>query len=102
VNSSAAAEWAMFALGAIGVALTALLSKYAAKLLPGKSIQGVVDSANAIIDMYDKHVKALELEVGRLKDEVAGLTAKLDETLKANSVLQRILAESPPIKLPEA
>jgi len=101
VNSSALAEWALFGFGAIVTLLGVVAAKQVPKLFKGKSIQNVVDSANAIIEMYEKHVSALELKVDSLEKEVSALTAKLDETLKANSVLQRMLAASPAINLPE-
>ena len=91
----------MFGFGAIVTLLGVVAAKQVPKLFKGKSIQNVVDSANAIIEMYEKHVSALELKVDSLEKEVSALTAKLDETLKANSVLQRMLAASPAINLPE-
>lgn len=101
MNSSALAEWALFFFGVVSAVVVAIIGKNVPKLFKGKSVQEVVDSANAIIEMYEKHVGALELKVGALEKEVASLTAKLDETLKANSVLQKLLASSPPISLPE-
>lgn len=101
MNSSALPEWAFFALGIASAIVTAVVTKQVPKLFQGKSIQNVVDSANAIIQMYEKHVGALELKVESLEKEVSALTAKLDETLKANSTLQKILAASPPVNLPE-
>lgn len=101
MNSSAAAEWALFAFGVIAAILGGLVRKHIPKLFKGASVQEVVNSANAIIEMYEKHVGALELKVTALEKEVTALTAKLDETLKANSVLQKMLAASPPITLPE-
>lgn len=101
MNSSALAEWALFGFGVIAALLGSLIAKQVPKLFRGKSIQEVVNSANAIIEMYEKHVGALELKVDSLEKEVTALTAKLDETLKANSALQKILAASPPVTLPE-
>jgi peptidoglycan hydrolase CwlO-like protein len=101
VNSSALAEWALFGFGVVVTLLGVVAAKQVPKLFKGKSIQNVVDSANAIIEMYEKHVSALELKVDSLEKEVSALTAKLDETLKANNVLQRMLAASPAINLPE-
>lgn len=101
MNSSAAAEWALFAFGVLAALVGSLIRKHIPKLFKGASVQEVVNSANAIIEMYEKHVGALELKVGALEKEVAALTAKLDETLKANTALQKILAASPPVTLPE-
>jgi hypothetical protein len=101
VNSSALAEWSLFGFGVAATIVGAIIARQVPKLFRGKSIQSVVDSANAIIEMYEKHVGALELKVGALEKEVTALTAKLDETLKANSILQKLLAASPPIQLPE-
>lgn len=101
MNSSATAEWALFGFGLLTAAVAGIVYKYVPRLFKGKSIQEVVDGANSVIALYDNHVKALMLKVESLESEVASLTAKLDETLKANGVLQRMLAASPPINLPE-
>lgn len=102
MNSSALAEWALFFFGVLATLVGIIAARQVPKLFKGKTIQNVVDSANAVIEMYEKHVGALELKVDSLEKEVASLTAKLDETLKANSALQKILAASPPINLPGA
>lgn len=100
MNSSAAAEWALFIFGVIAALIGVVVSKHVPQLFKGKSVQDVVDSANAIIQMYEKHVGALELKVGALEKEVSTLTAKLDETLKANNVLQKLLMAAPPMTPP--
>ena len=64
MNSSALAEWALFAFGALAALIGVIVARQVPKLFKGKSIQNVVDSANAIIEMYEKHVGALELKVG--------------------------------------
>jgi peptidoglycan hydrolase CwlO-like protein len=95
MNSSALAEWAMFIFG-IGTVIVALrIGAVSSKVLSGKSVQEVVNSANAIIEMYEKHVGALESEVNGLRTQVASLESKLDETLKHNEALQKLLMVSP-------
>lgn len=100
MNSSALAEWSVFAFGIIVTLAGVAAARQIPKLFKGKSIQNVVDSANAIIEMYEKHVGALEIKVGALETEVAALTAKLDETLKHNITLQNLLMASPAITPP--
>lgn len=101
MNSSALAEWAIFAFGAVATLFGVIMARQVPKLFKGKSIQNVVDSANAVIQMYEKHVGALELEVKGLKTEVAGLSAKLEEALAKNDALQKLLLASPAVTFPE-
>jgi peptidoglycan hydrolase CwlO-like protein len=92
--------WGLFFLGAASVVVAVIAGKYSSRLLTGKGIKEIVESANAIIEMYEKHVGALELEVSSLKREVANLTSKLDETLTQNAALQKLLLASPAVTLP--
>lgn len=96
-----AGTWALVVLAAGGGFVAAFVSKYTSNLLRGKSIKDVVDSANAIIEMYEKHVGALELKVGDLETQVTALSGKLDETLRHNIALQKLLLESPALKVGE-
>ena len=100
MNSSALAEWSLFAFGVAVTLVGVIAAKQVPKLFKGKSIQNVVDSANAIIEMYEKHVGALELKVGELEKQITSLEAKLDETLKHNTTLQNLLMASPAITPP--
>jgi peptidoglycan hydrolase CwlO-like protein len=102
VNSSALAEWSLFGFGVVATIVGYFVARHAPKLFQGKSNQNVVDTANAIIEMYEKHVGILQIEVTSLKDKVASLSAKLDDTLKKNEALQNLLLASPAMKLPEA
>jgi predicted nucleic acid-binding Zn-ribbon protein len=97
VDSNTISNFALFGLGIVTAIVTTLLAKGSSKLIRGKSIKEVVDSANAIIEMYEKHVGALELKVGTLEKEISALTSKLDETLKHNEALQKLLMASPAI-----
>lgn len=101
MNSSASAEWALFLFGVLATLVSIVAARQVPKLFKGKSIQNVVESANAVIDMYEKHLGALELEVGSLKTQVASLEAKLEETLAKNDALQKLLLASPAVKAPE-
>jgi peptidoglycan hydrolase CwlO-like protein len=103
MDSNTLSNFFLFGLGIITTVVTALLtmwvSKNSAKLVRGRSIKEVVDSANAIIEMYEKHVGALETKVGDLEDKITGLQNKLDETLKHNEALQKLLMLSPAMQL---
>jgi peptidoglycan hydrolase CwlO-like protein len=93
--------WGLFFLGAVTALVTVVAGKYSTKLFTGKGIKDIVDSANAIIQMYEKHVGALELEVTQLKTQIAKLEEKLDQTLQHNEALQKLLLASPAVTLPE-
>jgi peptidoglycan hydrolase CwlO-like protein len=100
VNSSALAEWSLFAFGVIATLVGVVVSRRVSDLFKGKSVEHVVDTANSIIEMKDSHIGALETRVGALEKEIASLTAKLDETLKHNTTLQALLMASPAITPP--
>lgn len=95
--------WGLFALGVISTigagTVIVVVSRYSSKLFKNKSVRDVVDSANAVIQMYEKHVGALELEVNSLKEEISKLKEKLDETLKHNEALQKLLLASPAVQV---
>jgi peptidoglycan hydrolase CwlO-like protein len=93
--------WGLLVLGAVTAFITVGISKYSTKLFNGKGIKEIVDSANAVIQMYEKHVGALELEVTNLKNQIEKLEGKLDETLKHNEALQKLLLVSPAVTLPQ-
>jgi len=94
--------WGLFVFTFFAGVIAAVASKNAGKLFNGKGIKDIIDSANAVIQMYESHVGALELKVGSLEKEVSSLTAKLDETLKHNEALQKLLLVSPAVTLPAA
>lgn len=93
--------WGLFVLGALAGFIATVASKNTGKLFNGKGIKDIIDSANAVIQMYESHVGALELKVGSLEKELGVLTAKLDETLKHNEALQKLLLVSPAVTLPQ-
>lgn len=94
--------WGLFALTFFAGVIATYASKNAGKLFNGRGIKDIIDSANAVIQMYESHVGALELKVGSLEKELVALTAKLDETLKHNEALQKLLLVSPAVTLPAA
>lgn len=89
--------WGLFFLGAASVVVAVIAGKYSSRLLTGKGIKEIVESANAIIEMYEKHVGALELEVASLKKEISSLSTKLDLSLERNDALQKLLLVSPAV-----
>lgn len=93
--------WGFFILGVISAAVAVFLGKGSSKLLQGKSIDEVVNRANAIVDLYEAQVKALEDKVEDLTGCIGELKTKLEETLKHNEALQKLLASSPSITLPQ-
>lgn len=94
--------WGLFALTFFAGAIATVASKNTGKLFNGKGIKDIIDSANAVIQMYEKHVGALELEVTNLRTQIEKLEGKLDETLQHNEALQRLLLGSPAVALPQA
>lgn len=103
VDSNTISNFALFGLGIVTTIVTVLItlkvSKSTSNIIRGRSIKDVVDSANAIIQMYEKHVGALEAKVGDLETQITSLTTKLDETLLKNDALQKLLMVSPAMKL---
>lgn len=89
--------WGFFILGVLSAAVAVFLSKNTSKLLVGRSVKEVVDSANSVIELYDKRADALELKVAELTEELAAVRKKLEETLAHNEALQRLLMASPAI-----
>jgi hypothetical protein len=101
VDANTLSNFLVFGLGIATTAVAIILAKNGSKLLRGRSIKEVVESANAVIDMYEKHVGALELKVGDLEKQIGDLKTTLDDTLRHNIVLQNLLMASQPIHLPE-
>lgn len=95
MNSSAISTWALVFLGAAGALVATVVAKGASNLVKGRSIDEIVNSANAIIEMYEKHVGALELKVGDLETKIAALTAKLEDSMAKNEKLQQLLLAAP-------
>lgn len=98
MDSNTLSNFLLFGLGIATAAVTTILVRGSSKLMRGRSIKEVVDSANAIIEMYEKHVGALETKVGELEAQISSLKTKLDETLENNQALQKLLLSSPAIK----
>ncbi len=89
----------LFGLGIATTAVAVLLARNSSKIMRGRSIKEVVDSANTIIEMYEKHIGILETKVGDLQEQITSLETKLDETLKKNDALQKLLMVSPAMQL---
>jgi peptidoglycan hydrolase CwlO-like protein len=90
----------LFGLGIATTAVAIILAKNSSKIMRGRSIKEVVDSANAIIELYKNNIGVLENKVGDLEKQVASLETKLDETLKHNEALQKILLSAQPVTVP--
>jgi len=101
MTSADLAAWAWVFIGASSAFVITIATKFSSRLLKGRSIKEVVDSANAIIQLYENHIGVLETKINSLESDIKLLKTKLDETLAHNEALQKLLLASPAVTLPE-